>query len=44
MQEKNLNELQEKIGYKFTDEGLLKNALTHTSYAYEYNVGSLTVN
>ncbi len=40
MQEKDLDKLQEKIGYRFTDIKLLKNALTHTSYAYEYNIPS----
>ncbi len=40
MQENNLAELQEKIGYKFTDIKLLKNALTHTSYAYENKLAS----
>ena len=38
MQENNLLELQEKIGYKFTDINLLKNALTHTSYAHEHKI------
>ena len=27
---------EEKIGYTFKDKSLLKNALTHTSYAYEF--------
>ncbi len=40
MQENNLEQLQEKIAYKFTDIQILKNALTHTSYAYEYNIPS----
>ena len=30
-----LEELQEKIEYHFTDEKLLRNALTHSSYANE---------
>lgn len=34
----NLEKLQENIGYKFKNINLLKNALTHTSYAYENNV------
>ena len=38
--EKNLEEFQEKIGYKFRNIELLKNALTHTSYAYEHKVKS----
>ena len=35
-----MEELEEKIGYKFRDKELLKKALTHTSYAYEHNVES----
>ena len=31
-----LEKLQEKLGYKFKDISLLKLALTHKSYAYEY--------
>ena len=31
---------EEKIGYTFKDKTLLKNALTHTSYAYEFKVKS----
>ena len=30
-----LNEFQERIGYEFKDESLLKQALTHSSYANE---------
>lgn len=33
-----LKELEKTIGYKFNDIELLKNALTHTSFAYENNV------
>ena len=36
----NLEKLQENIGYKFNNINLLKNALTHTSYAYEHNIES----
>ena len=36
----NLEKLEENIGYKFKNINLLKNALTHTSYAYEHNVAS----
>ena len=33
-----LEELQEKIEYHFTDEKLLRNALTHSSYANEHKL------
>ena len=33
-------ELEEIIGYHFKNKELLKNALTHTSYAYEHHVAS----
>lgn len=36
----NLEKLENNIGYKFKDIKLLKNALTHTSYAYEHNIPS----
>lgn len=36
----NLKILEEEIGYKFKNIDLLKNALTHTSYAYEHNLDS----
>ena len=36
----NLEILENNIKYKFKDKSLLKNALTHTSYAYENNVES----
>ena len=32
---KALQELQEKIGYQFQEEALLKQALTHSSFANE---------
>lgn len=35
-----LEDLENSIGYKFKNIELLKNALTHTSYAYENNVPS----
>jgi ribonuclease-3 len=35
-----LQELEQEIGYKFKNKELLKNALTHTSYAYEHGVKS----
>lgn len=34
----NLDELQEKLGYKYNNPVLLKRALTHSSYAYEKHV------
>ena len=37
---KNLSILEKNIGYKFKNVDLLKNALTHTSYAYENKVES----
>ena len=30
-----IKEFQEKIGYQFKEEGLLRQALTHSSYANE---------
>jgi ribonuclease III len=36
----NFNKLEKNIGYTFKNKELLKNALTHTSYAYENNVQS----
>jgi ribonuclease-3 len=40
MEEKNLDLLQKSIDYKFQNVSLLKNALTHTSYANENNIAS----
>lgn len=37
---KDLSILEESIGYYFKNKKLLKNALTHTSYAYENKVAS----
>ncbi len=36
----NLEKFEENIGYSFKDKKLLRNALTHTSYANEQNVTS----
>ena len=36
----NLEKLEESIGYTFKNKELLKNALTHTSYANENNIQS----
>lgn len=38
MHSKNLKELQKNIGYEFTQEVLLRQALTHSSYAHEKNL------
>ncbi len=35
----NIGKLEEKIGYRFHDKGLLKNAVTHSSYIKEHNRG-----
>lgn len=35
MDEKDLPKLEKKIGYKFKNKQLLKNALTHKTYAFE---------
>lgn len=37
-----LKELQEKIGYQFKDEGLLKQAITHSSFANEQKINKLS--
>lgn len=36
-----LKELQEKTGYQFKDEGLLKQAITHSSFANEQKINKL---
>ena len=38
MNRKKLKELEEKIGYRFQNTELLKNALTHSSYANEHGM------
>ena len=38
MYNKNLSELMDKINYQFKDINLLKNALTHSSYANEKTI------
>lgn len=35
-----LKEFEKNIGYAFINKELLKNALTHTSYAYEHSISS----
>jgi ribonuclease-3 len=39
-----LTELQERIGYQFRDEGLLRQAMTHSSYAHEKHMKRLADN
>ena len=37
MNDASLDDIQERIGYRFLDSGLLRTALIHSSYANEYN-------
>ncbi len=37
-----LAQLQEKIGYRFLDEGLLRQAITHSSFANEQKINKLS--
>ena len=39
-----LKEFQKKIGYQFQQEGLLRQALTHSSYANEHRMKKLSDN
>ena len=39
-----IKEFQEKIGYQFQQEGLLRQALTHSSYANEHRMKKLSDN
>ncbi|MEG1141894.1 MAG: ribonuclease III [Clostridia bacterium] len=39
----NLNELENKIKYNFNDIKLLRLAMTHKSYAYEFNKNDITI-
>lgn len=43
MQNKNLSELEEKLGYKFKNIGYLKTALTHSSYSNELKLRGRSV-
>lgn len=43
MYNKNLSELMDKINYQFKDINLLKNALTHSSYANEKTLRSIRI-
>ena len=40
----NLKDFQKIIGYEFRDESLLKQALTHSSYANEHHMPKLSDN
>lgn len=44
MNQRNLKELQKSIGYDFKQEALLRQALTHSSYAHEKNLKELMDN
>lgn len=44
MNRKKLNELQHNIGYQFKQEALLRQAMTHSSYAHEKNLKELMDN
>ena len=44
MNHKKLNEFQQNIGYQFKQEALLRQALTHSSYAHEKNLKELMDN
>ena len=35
-----MQRLEKELGYEFKNKSLLKQALTHTSYAYEHNINS----
>ena len=36
-----MEELEKRIGYRFREKGLLKQALTHSSYANEQKINKL---
>ena len=44
MDDKRLNELQKKLGYKFKDKSMLRAALTHSSYANEIKKSGVVSN
>lgn len=44
MKQRRLKELQQSIGYEFKQEALLRQALTHSSYAHEKNLKELMDN
>lgn len=39
-----MNVLEEKLGYRFHDRGLLEHAMTHSSYANEHRASGITSN
>lgn len=39
-----MNVLEEKLGYRFRDRGLLEHAMTHSSYANEHRASGITSN
>lgn len=41
---KHLQKVEKKIGYSFHDKNVLQQALTHSSYAYEYQQGNIDDN
>ena len=41
MNQKKWKELQQNIGYQFKQEALLRQAMTHSSYAHEKNLKEL---
>ena len=41
---KHLNRVEKKIGYSFQEKSILRQALTHSSYAYEYQQGDMENN
>lgn len=41
--EKNIEELEQKIGYKFVNKNLLKHAMRHSSYTNEKQLPKVSV-
>ena len=41
---RNLKELEERIGYRFSDKHLMTQAMTHSSYANEHRLNKLECN